>query len=246
MKIAFCLGGQLRTWDKCHNSWELLFKKLKEKLNNSKNEKFEVDYFIHTWDFNTCSSSTEIIDISQIELDEMLNILKPKKHLIENLEKSKSRENVMNSISKNGKSHLDWAASQLYSIMMSAYLKKEYEIENKFKYDVCIRSRIDLNFDENDIRIFSEQFEIPKKRTVYTVWNSSDCFFRWPHTEIGDIFYYCDSPTFDLMTSIYDNIPYIPYGTFPVDIKFEEIMPYFIRMFMLNNNHLIMDPDIVR
>jgi hypothetical protein len=52
MKIAVCLSGQPRTWIQCYESWNLLFSELK-KNKHLEDTNIEVDYFIHTWDFNS-------------------------------------------------------------------------------------------------------------------------------------------------------------------------------------------------
>jgi hypothetical protein len=281
MKIAFCLSGQLRTWRSCYESWQLLFERFREKViinGNSQyspyvDETFDVDYFVHTWDFNTLphykwdldwnepdpSIRAKLIEpfansytnIDKIEIEEILNILKPKKTIVENWEISKTREKIMNDIStsqtfdKNHRqSHISWAGSQLYSIMKCAHLKREYELENKFEYDLCIRSRFDLNFDENNRMIFARDFEIPQPRTLYSV--HSRAIDKYPFNIIGDILYYSDSQTFDLLSSIYDHMPHIEQSAFHSGIKIEEVMAYIVRMFQLNNKVTDFAPTVIR
>ena len=281
MKVAFCLSGQIRTWEKCHHSWPLLFERFKEQfyLDDSfvfseyQNESFEVDYFIHSWDFNTIPhvkwdvnwneqnphiraellkpffNKYDIIDNS--EINQMLEIIKPKDFLIENWDKSSSREGIMDNLATSMtpdkrpiKCHLSWAASQLYSIMMCAHMKQKYEMEHKFKYDMCIRSRFDLNFDENSRMLFVRDFKPIKDRTIYSIHNYK--LNEYPFDAIGDIFYYSNSETFDLMSSMYDFLPHIEKTAFKDSIKIEEFMSYFVRMFMLDNEHLIGGPTLIR
>ena len=259
MRVAFCLSGQLRTWRSCYESWQLLFERFKEQMyinDNMQyppyaNEPFEVDYFIHTWDFNTSPhfkwdvnwnepdpiKRAELLEpfkniytkIEKEEILEVLNILKPRKSIVEDWNISKTRESVMDNIAslqtinKNPiKGHISWAGSQLYSIMRCAHLKREYELENKFEYDLCIRSRFDLNFDENNRMIFARDFEKPKPKTIYSVHSSP--IDRFPFDIIGDIFYCADSQTFDLLASMYDTLPYIDQNAFSDSIKIEEVM----------------------
>jgi hypothetical protein len=281
MKVAFCLSGQLRTWKQCYSSWQTLFEKFKEQvvidgvLQNNKfcNETFEVDFFVHTWDFNTIPHYKWDVDwsepnphkrrkllepfnntytpIENIEIDEIINILNPKEYIVEGWNISKNREIVMDYIAtlqtlekKPIKGHLSWAASQFYSILKSAHLKRKYEIENNFEYDVCIRSRFDLDFDENIKMVFARDFEYPKKRTIYSVHNRN--LDRYPFTLIGDIFYYSDSQTFDLLTSLYDNLPHITPSAFNERISIEEVMAYMVRMFQLNNISTDVAPNLIR
>lgn len=281
MKIAFCLSGQLRTWRSCYESWQLLFDRFKEQIIINGNtqyspyvdETFDVDYFIHTWDFNTTPhykwdvnwdepdphKRRELLEpfenaydiIEKEEILEILNILKPKKSIIENWEVSKSRKKIMDDIASSQtihknpiKSHISWASSQLYSILKSAYLKREYELENKFEYDLCIRSRFDLNFDENNRMIFARDFEIPQSRTIYSV--HSRAIDSYPFNIIGDILYYSDSQTFDLLSSMYDHMPHIEQNAFSERIKIEEVMAYIVRMFQLNNKVTDFAPTVIR
>ena len=281
MRVAFCLSGQLRTWRQCYESWNLLFERFKEELyinDNMQyplyaNETFEVDYFIHTWDFNTIPHfkwdinwhepdpikrgaliepfANEYTPVSKSEIEDILEILKPKKTIIEDWHISKSREEVMDRIASSQtlsrnpiKGHISWAGSQLYSIMKCAHLKRQYELENKFEYDMCIRSRFDLNFDENNRMIFARDFEKPEPNTVYSV--HSRAIDKFPFDIIGDIFYYTDSQTFDLMSSMYQHMPHVQPHAFPDSIKIEEVMTYVVRMFQLNNKPLDFGPDVIR
>lgn len=281
MKVAFCLSGQLRTWRQCYESWNLLFERFKEQMYINDNmqhppyadEPFEVDYFIHTWDFNTIPHfkwdvnwhepdpikrfaliepfTNEYTPIPKSEIEDMLGILKPKKTVVEDWHISKNREEIMDKIASNQtlsrhpiKGHISWAGSQLYSIMKCAHLKRQYELENKFEYDMCIRSRFDLNFDENNRMIFARDFEKPEPKTIYSV--HSRAIDNFPFDIIGDIFYYTDSQTFDTMSSMYQHMPYIEPHAFPDSIKIEEVMAYIVRMFQLNNKPLDFGPDVIR
>ena len=281
MRVAFCLSGQLRTWKNCYQSWQLLFDRFKEQLIIDSNtqyspyvdEIFEVDYFIHTWDFNTVPHFKWEVDwsepdltkralmlepfenayskVEKVEILEVLSTLKPIRSIVEDWNISKTRESIMNSIATSQthhknltKGHISWAASQLYSIMKCAHLKREYEIQNKFEYDLCIRSRFDLNFDENNRMIFARDFEKPKRKTIYSVHSAT--INRYPFDIIGDIFYCADSQTFDLLSSIYDTLPYIEQNALPGNIKIEEVMAYITRMFLLNNKRLDFSPHVQR
>jgi hypothetical protein len=281
MKVAFCLSGQLRTWRQCYESWNLLFERFREQMyiNDSMqyplyaDEPFEVDYFIHTWDFNTIPHfkwdinwhepdpikrgaliepfANDYTPVSKSEIEDIIEILKPKKTIVEDWRSSKCREEIMDRIASNQtfskhpiKGHISWAGSQLYSIMKCAHLKRQYELENKFEYDMCIRSRFDLNFDENNRMIFARDFEKPQPRTIYSV--HSRTIDNFPFDIIGDIFYYTDSQTFDIMSSMYQHMPYIEPYAFPDSIKIEEVMAYVVRMFQLNNKPLDFGPDVIR
>ena len=284
MKVAFCLSGQLRTWKQCHTSWNLLFEKFKEEMwindiwqyPQYSKETFEIDYFIHTWDFNTPPHYKWGVDwdnpniftdiqfeealklfndaytpIDKTEIEEVIQILKPKDYIIEGWDVSNSRTEDMHNMTilhrldkTQTHSHISWAASQLYSILKVAYLKRKYEIENKIEYDVCIRSRFDINFDDTNLILFARDFEKPKPKTIYSVHNGS--LNRYPFNLIGDIFYYSDSQTFDLLSSLYDIVPHIEQSAFNKSIKIEEVMTYVVRMFQLNNIFINSRPNVTR
>ena len=281
MRVAFCLSGQLRTWRSCYESWQLLFDRFKEQLyiddvlqhTAYADEPFEVDYFVHTWDFNTTPRHKWDVDfqapetpeqiellkpledsyikVEKEEISEILNILKPKKSVVENWHISKTRTYLMDDMATaqtmtktKTLAHLSWAGSQLYSIMKCAHLKRQYELENKFEYDLCIRSRFDLNFDENNRMIFVRDFEKPKPKTIYSVHNA--IIDRTPFNVIGDIFYYADSQTFDLLATMYDTLPHVEQSAFSKHIKIEEVMSYITRMFLLNNKKLDFSPNVQR
>ena len=136
MKIAVCLSGQLRTWKDAHKSWELMFDTLKNSPELD-GEDIEVDYFVHTWDFNSKPYSVWTRERYGIEgfqappsdhqtSDEILDYIKtiqPKQFLIESEAKSLSRKDEMDSrtqfrLNTTKWCPLSWASSQLYGIMM--------------------------------------------------------------------------------------------------------------------------------
>lgn len=90
--------------------------------------------------------------------------------------------------------------NMLYSIMMSNELKKQYEIENNFRYDVVIKTRFDLIFHEN--ARFPSTPIIP--RTIYssggnTGINNTD----YEHHGISDLIFWGDSQSMDIATNTF-------------------------------------------
>ena len=261
MRIAFCLSGQPRTWRKCYNSWFLLIDEMKKRFG----EDLEVDFFVHMWDFNSVPFSTQlsngifkenarinnhIFKIGKNEIDDLLNELKPKKYLIEDYEKSISRKKVLDEkaayITKQYDKYclISWSASQLYSLMMCGYLKREYEIENNFEYDICFRFRFDVNFDEFNRYIIINDYLPIEDKTIYACHSNS--LYGFPYDSIGDIFFYSDSVTFDQVTSFYKWLPIISIDIFTPDVRVECVFSYFIRMFNIKNIASKIDPEIKR
>ena len=262
MKIAVCLSGQPRTWRQCYESWNLLFKELKRNKNLEDTD-IEVDYFIHTWDFNSkpyfvWTAERHGIDgfipppaehQTSEEIIGYIQTIKPKNFLIESEIKSTSRKDIMD-----GRTQfrldtiqwcpLSWASSQLYGIMMSGHLKKQYELENGFRYDMCVRLRPDLNFDELNRRILSVDWTPLKPKTIYSCHgNASE---EMPYDRIGDIFFYSDSETYDLVSSMYNWLPQLDPSIFRPDFTIEEMFVYFARMFHIGTSKVKIDPEVRR
>lgn len=146
MKIALCLSGQPRYLD---IGYQYLY--------NIFLSKYDVDVFSHIWfdekltnkDIDFCIRYNRSHKWEKNSDKKVLDLYKPKKYIFEppkqfstqpflgaNFELIKP-ENVL---------------SMYYSIEQANKLKKEYEEENNFKYDVVIRSRTDIilqNFNLN-------------------------------------------------------------------------------------------------
>jgi hypothetical protein len=264
MRIAVCFSGQSRTWRECYDSWNKLFTQmsLSPKFIN---EKIEIDYFVHVWDFNTIpphlwqsmgfpqiNFAKEYYPVPKEEIDYLINILKPKKFLIESSDVSDSRKRIVDlKAIKNYPEHnrngaiISWASSQLYGIMRSAELKRDYEIENEFEYDVCIRMRYDACITDDNIKILINDFNPPlKKKTIYSMHSANQVPF--PHDLVGDIFFYADSFTYDILCSFYNWISVIRGDVMWHGVKIEEVFAYYIRMFNINNIRSDVDFEIKR
>lgn len=124
MKIAVCLSGQPRSIE--YTSASIL---------NHFSGNHSYDFFCHSWNYNTWKrkddaiywGDTEIVD--DTNLTEHILKFKPKKFLIQ---------------SKHDLPHDYPWFSLFYSMMMANHLKKCYEIENDFRYDIVIKSRFDV------------------------------------------------------------------------------------------------------
>jgi hypothetical protein len=193
MKIAVCLSGQPRTWKECLPNWiENLG------LNN------ETDFYFHLWDYNTLpslvSSKTNIKDelLSELEKQEIIDVLKPKNFKFE----SRKHISYWNCTIPEHLQFGPWCREQFYSLYYVSLLKKEYEIQNDFRYDLVLRLRSDLWLDDKII------LDSPAANTAYTSHCSYDAEYNV--YRIGDIFYYADSSTFDQVAQFYKFLSYIP------------------------------------
>ena len=255
-RIAICFSGQPRTWEKCKDTWDELIGLLQEKFNA------EVDVFCQAWDFNT-SSHAVIVDkpveflhftgqpISEDEKQRFVSELQPTDYIFENEFKSLSsvyetlNQNKRYMIS-NGAPSIVWASSQFYSVMRSAHLKKKYEFEHKFKYDMCIRMRYDLFLDEGQLSCLMDcDFKTPEYNTVYSCHShiNDDIF---PHVLLGDVLFYSDSVTFDRICDFYRWFPIIGKRSFNTLVGTEHNLYFYARMLNINVAPMLSDPKIFR
>lgn len=261
MRIAICLSGQPRTWKKCISSWNSIFSRLKLECDA------EIDIFCHLWDYNTPPNgvlsrlngmenvngdflSVRGTKISEEEKNSLIEALNPKYIVFDDEIKNKSKiieclEENKKYFHKYGDSKLVWAAGQFYSIMASTYLKRKYEMENKFRYDICFRMRCDLFLEDDEINKFfnrqSNQFTPPKHNNIYSCHTLNMKF--------GDIFFYGDSVTFDRVCDFYRWIPIMGTKTFPTKYKTlgtEDALYFYVKMLRIDINPLNVGPKIFR
>lgn len=143
MKIAICISGQPRNLNKSYPG-------IKEKLLDP----YSPDVFIHTW-YNKEDIGTNRVNswghkieenLNQFTLSNIFEKYNPKKFKIEN------QINFCLPLELQDTNYHFNMTSMLYSMNEANNLKKQYEAENNFKYDVVIRTRFDLNIlDELNI-----------------------------------------------------------------------------------------------
>lgn len=209
------------------------------------NPKIEIDYFVHTWNYNSATAGhlkqkkTQKL-LTKSELDEFKNIVKPKKILIEDKKVSYSKIRW----SQDDMPLLGYARSMLYGMSKVTELKTQYEKENNFEYDVCVRIRPDLFFDELGKNAALWSFNIPRDNFIHTVHCGYDGEF--PYFYAGDIFYYASSKTFDIINDFYNRIDDIDVKLFEKEVVDENGNVYknhgqtrlenlFVHYFMQNN-----------
>ena len=218
MKIAICLSGQFRTYEKCYHN----VLKLKNKIEDDNNS--VVDFFCHAWNFE--SESRPVIDITannrvrpydDNKIKEIIDIYKPKKILIEDFEKNQKVNQNVTSIAEerypeNSGPPITWCANQFYAVMRSCELKRQYEMENNFEYDVCIRLRYDQYIPHDQIFDLIEALTTVKPNTIFSIHNRP--IDVYPHFAIGDVFWFSDSLTFDKICDFYRHLPSIDINIF--------------------------------
>lgn len=171
MKIALCFNGQLRSYRDIYEYIE------KNVLNN-----FDTDIFFHTWD--------------DPNLEDAVNLYKPKLYKSEPLVNENFPLNKYRSPSEHFRKTTFF---QFYSLFKAFQLKREYEIQNNFTYDVVIRNRFDsaINF-------------IPKLNEMdpNKIYLPSD-LVGLVEDVVSDYFAYSSSHIMDQYSSIYVNFDFL-------------------------------------
>jgi hypothetical protein len=257
-KIAFCFSGQLRTWRKCIHTWQDMFKDLKHNHNVS-----NIDVFCHIWDHNTLQQGIAhekiILDtlddasvLSESEINDYIQQLGPTAYKIDNVQVSKSIKQQTNDRSlisgeqpRQWRGHFEhgWMASQFYSIMYAAHLKKMHEIKHNFNYDVCVRMRNDLYLGDSLADLSIDNMLHPKFNTVYSCHTGVDNS-QWFGRRLGNIFWCADSPTFDKMSHFYHWLPTL--GDQEDHYGPEHSFYYYAKMFNILVDALTDNPKIAR
>ena len=128
MKVAVCLSGQLRQWEIAKENQKWFWE----------TSGVEIDYFIHTWDYSGdregVSQPYITRDVSRKEFDELVDWYKPKGCMFDDRKQDFFYAN-------------DHWSSLFYSMSHSMMLKRQYEIDNDFEYDLVIKTRPDVVFD---------------------------------------------------------------------------------------------------
>jgi hypothetical protein len=248
LKIAICVSGQLRTWDKCYQNIFKLIKKL-ERLDSN------VHFFCHSWNFDSDSNpiivntgKDEIIPYDTETLNKVLSTYKPKDHLFESYEKN---QQVVDYIKKAGhkyknKTPIAWSSQQFYSLMRAAEMKRKYEIDNGFEYDVCIRLRYDQYIQENEIDYITSMILNVKSNTVFTMHNRPH--ETYPFTIYGDVFWICNSLTYDKIASFYRALPSIDNNLFAEGMGTppENVLTHYIKDLNIKNEEMFIDSRICK
>lgn len=218
MKIALCISGQPRN----------LLRNVPNLINNLIKPNNITDIFIHTW-YDKSLDNTHF-DSAQPQLDSRIGVYLPDSdlYLIEHLnpkkilcEKPKTFDelnhlkNLPTAIQKR-------LASNFYSVWMCNELKKNFELENNFKYDIVIKTRVDLEYfgfvELNKIVSEIKENSIYTPR-IYQEMRQNDSYpinSGGSYSSLSDTFAFGTSVTVDGFCSVYPNFEKI----------YNEIYPY--------------------
>ena len=215
MKIALCLSGQPRGLP---NSFNLLKDNLIEPNNIT-------DIFIHNWfdsiligkPFDSAQPcQSEKIGVWNENTEQILKSLSPKKIILE----PPKTFNEFNDLEDLPHAIQTRLSSAFYSAFTCNSLKKNYEQENNFIYDIVIKTRIDINYhkkivinnfynDTNSIYV-ADMHHSMRVNDAYPTQNSG-----FVYSSLGDTFALGTSKNIDIFTSIYPNFKEIYHDIWP-------------------------------
>lgn len=251
MKIALCLSGQLRDWRQSSGSMLALVKQLNKKFNAS------TDIFCQMWEFNSPRINKSYEPglyyygvrstlISEEEKREVLTTYKPKSYKFES--EWISQRSVIDFIKIKldslirGESCWDpsHSASQYFAIETAVKMMKAYEIKNNFVYDICIRSRYDLFFDDYQVECFMENdATLPTKNALYA------CHSDLTTKRLGDVFWLSDSETIGKVVGFCKWLHTLDYSLIPYWTLTESIIWDYMNDRGVDVKLLYSDPRIV-
>jgi hypothetical protein len=195
-RIAVQLYGHLRTYKSTYKS--LLTKVIEPNELNG----YKIDIFIHTWDMLNESNSRcgytndDLIKVFDAEKkEEIENLYKPKKNIIES-QKSVENRKIKHLLSEKEGEPAYVDSGRLYNMYYSMYksneLREKYEQENNISYDFIIQTRPDISF-QTDFNV-DEIIEHSKKRKyIFKKLNNLN---------------YCDS-SFPLFLGFWADFPFV-------------------------------------
>jgi len=195
--VAVCLSGQPRTWRSAKENLRKYFDR-KTNVAYSVKERVHVDYFIHTWDVNSYRDKSqprsENENFSNTDEQDIRDEFLPTE-----MEYEKFIEDW----------HLPTWSGLFYSFMKSVYLKRQYELENDFVYDLVIKTRFDVNFLQTGTNPLGKHnsifhFHPIVPLTIYTPTHQPNKFpMEFGRSCLDDVWFYSDSPTMDLISNLW-------------------------------------------
>ena len=212
LRVAVLLSAQTRTWELCHENIKRFYEKGKKLHFRARASRFKVDYFCHTWDINSWRNPTEqhgtdksfvTEQVSSDLKDRLKEVYNPKEIEIESFDDWKTGldKRVLNIQPNTNQAWLP----MFYSFQKSNQMKRNYEQENNFQYDIVFKQRYDVLYDrEYPIGINNPESTFGN-RALWTFSNHvRKDFNEFFSNDFNDVTFYSDSPTMDIVSNIYD------------------------------------------
>lgn len=210
LKVAVCLFGQPRTGLYCApyikesynlDGHEVELTTLNKGVAEKELVKISVEYFCSTKDYNTNGMVVgktygEMSPADPTEIDTLVSMYNPVKSKVISYDKEpKFDKNLTHNILG-----WDWPKSFLHGIVSAINLKKEYELDCGWRYDLCFCQRFDaITSPVSPAGILIKNVPI-RKGVVYSHWIT-----RFAEEDnslgIGDFWFGGDSLSMDLMAS---------------------------------------------
>jgi len=199
MRVAVLLSGQMRTFDD-PVLLEHYYKNLFEPLN--------ADIFVSTWDNRGCShahgaSKADIATADLITNDMIEAAYKDRLKALDIETLSDFEATLSDEYREIYTTGFEWSGlkikgtsvPQFYKMMRVTELKRRYEHQHNFTYDLVIRARPDLDM----VAPLEPRYMTDLDKNLYHI-NCPGTF--WPH-RIYDIFFYSSSKNMDIMGTAY-------------------------------------------
>jgi hypothetical protein len=192
MRIAVCLSGQPRVIDYAAQS-----------ILNFFSGEHQYDFFCHTWDYNSYKRKKENPEIGEFpvwwekdvkvdveQLKNSLALFNPKKYIIHDA-------HVL------GKRFI-WD-SLMYSLMYANNLKKQYEIENNFRYDFVVKSRYDTIFSPDRKFVLNKRADKDNYLDSFCI-HDARMTYEYNRVNTSDNVFYGTSLGMDMICDVYRHI----------------------------------------
>lgn len=192
-RVAVLLSGQSRTYKIALDSIKYFFETQKIHRDGGT---VKVDYYFHTWDTNQYTSKgsdkalLHTIPYEPADID--MELIRSKLHLIDYEIETLDNKKIHNA----------WG-SLLYSFYRSNYLKRKYELENNFKYDMVVKTRFDIAYYVTTTFFYVENLE---RQCIYTTTPLSRMPREFNSLNFDDVWFYSDSHTMDLLSYTYNYV----------------------------------------
>ena len=196
-RIAVCFSGQARYWKESADNIKMFFNYSQHHHHHFHNEivPIEVDYFIHTWDTNTWrypkTNHGKFFDEKVDNIEEIREFYNPI---------------CIEQETYNSKQYPRAWDPMFHSLTKSLMMKRNYELENNFEYDVVVKARLDV--------IYNPQQQIPfhlmtpgVNGLIPGMCYSGKPVFKFPYefnyNAFDDVIFYGDSRTMDLVGDLF-------------------------------------------
>jgi hypothetical protein len=200
------------------------------------------DVFIHVWwDDSYLSDIGESYGIYSDTIDKIEELYEPTRMVVQapiesfpnsNDELRKSRLYTKEAAPISVKYYYN-LNSQWYSLKRSFDLKRDYERENGFLYDVAIRGRFDLDINKfPDLHRYkirgrtsymptTMKYTLPEHPSYWNP-NKQDIYRKYSSYKVFDSFGFGDSETMDVYSNLYDQVDLVleKYPDFPFIAEF--------------------------